>query len=73
VSEHNYRNAIYLRALGSLCLEVSDKPWLWPLFLRIIVMVPETIRQLGGSPAGLFPAFSVSGPEGPAHKKLRLS
>ena len=39
----------YLEGLSALCREVASDPRLLPLFRRIIVLVPKTISQLGGS------------------------
>jgi hypothetical protein len=34
----------YLRALAALAYEVSDKPWLLPVFLQLLALVPGTLR-----------------------------
>jgi hypothetical protein len=38
--------ARYVEALGWLCVEVSRKPTLLPLFLAILKLVPGTIASL---------------------------
>jgi hypothetical protein len=45
------RSCTYLRAIAALALECADKPWLWPLFLRVLAMVPGTMRGLAESRA----------------------
>ena len=38
----------YLHALAGVCLEVAREPRLLPVFLRIVMMVPATVRELRG-------------------------
>ena len=38
----------YLHALALLWLEVSDRPWLLPLFLAILGRAPQTLAELAG-------------------------
>jgi hypothetical protein len=36
----------YVEALGWLCVEVARQPRLLPTFLRILQLVPSTVREL---------------------------
>jgi hypothetical protein len=40
------RIRVYLRALAALCVEVADKPWLLPLFIALVALVPQTVAEL---------------------------
>jgi hypothetical protein len=40
------RISVYPRGLARLCAEVADEPRLLPTFLRILAIVPATIREL---------------------------
>jgi hypothetical protein len=46
MSPHDYRVRVYLMAVSALCREVADKPWLLPLFIEIVLLVPRTIMEL---------------------------
>jgi hypothetical protein len=37
---------LYLAALAALCQEVSRKPRLLPLFIRIVALAPRTLAEL---------------------------
>jgi hypothetical protein len=41
MTDHDHRVRRYLLALSRLCLEVADKPWLLPLFVRILALAPR--------------------------------
>jgi hypothetical protein len=36
----------YLLGLSRLCLEVAREPWLLPLFVQLVALVPATIAAL---------------------------
>jgi hypothetical protein len=40
------RVARYLLALAALARECADKPALWPVFLRVLRLVPSTVAEL---------------------------
>ena len=44
--KHDSAIAQYLAGLASLCMEVSRKPKLLPVFLTILKLVPRTVREL---------------------------
>jgi hypothetical protein len=46
VTERDLRICTYLRAIAAPALECADRPALWPLFLRVLVMVPATLLEL---------------------------
>jgi hypothetical protein len=46
MTPHDRRVQIYLLALSRLCREVADEPRLLLPFLRILAMVPATLREL---------------------------
>ena len=49
MTERDLRICTYLRAIAALALECADRPWLWPTFLRVLAMVPGTMRELAGA------------------------
>jgi hypothetical protein len=46
VTESDHRVRAYLRAFAPPALKYADRPWLWPLFLLLLAMVPGTMREL---------------------------
>jgi hypothetical protein len=45
MTQHD-RISVYLRGLARLCAKVAARPELLPTFLRVLALVPGTVREL---------------------------